>query len=127
MVLLHNLIFALLPILLACVTILTIALYHRRKHPSFTQVFNFKRSLWLALFGSVGTIALSYTGLALTPALFRFFHIPYEKLGFQDVTCIAFIMLIIIGAFCCILAAICCLWHLIAAIVSYVRAKQNKK
>jgi hypothetical protein len=122
--LLHNLIFALLPTLLVCVAILTIALYHRRKHPSVAPVFNFKRPFWLALFGSIGMIALSYTGLALTPTLFHFFHIPYEKLGFQDVTCIAFILLIIIGAFCCILAAICCLWRLIAAIFSYVRSKK---
>lgn len=125
MTLLHNLIFALLPILLICVTILTVAVYHWRKHPSFTPVFNFKRLFWLALFVSVGMVVLSYTGLALTPTIFHFFHIPYEKLGFQDVTCIAFILLIIIGAFCCVLASICCLWCLISAIFSYTHAKND--
>ena len=127
MAFLYSLFFTLLPTLLICVAISVALLYRRRKHPNLAVVFNFKRPFWLALFISLGMIVLGFIGLISTPTLFHFLHIHYEKLGLQDVTCMAFILLIFTGAFCCMASAIYCLWRLIAAILSYVRAKQNYK
>jgi len=125
MLLLYSLAWILLPALLVYIAILTIVFFHWRNHPSFAPVFNFKRPSWLALFISLGMIALGFVGATLVPALSHLLHIPYNKLGLQDVTCIAFILLMLAGAFCCLVSSICCLWHLIAAFFYYVRSKQN--
>lgn len=119
-----SLVLILTPILLASVAILIITLFHWRKHPAFAPVFNFKRPFWVALFISLGMIVLGFAGGALTRPLFHFLKIPYEKLGMQDLTSVAFGLLLLLGQFCSVVSSICCLWNLIAAIFYHIRTKQ---
>jgi len=95
-----------------------------RKKAGFIWALNFRRPFWLALSISTEMIALGFLGSKLTPIIFHVFHIRYEKLGSQDLISLAFGVLVFVGAACLIY---CCLWYLIAAILSSVRAKQNFK
>ena len=126
MLILYSLMLALLPKLLVCVAVLVIALYHWRRHPNFKPVFDFRRQFWLALFISIGIIALGFSGLAITTTFFPLLHIPYKKLGVQDEICIAFVIMMVSGVVCCTLSSACCLWHLIIAIQSYARARSSR-
>ena len=112
------LILILVPTLPMCVAILAIAFRHWRKHPSFINILNFKRSCWFTLFISIGMTALGIAGVAFIPTLvFKF-----DLLG---LSCLPFVALMFAGAGGCIASSIYCLWHLIAAFFSYVRTKQN--
>lgn len=116
----------LLPTLLACIVILTIALYHWRQHPNFKNVMNFKRPHWLALFVSLGVTAFSYVTIKLFPVLFQFFkisHDNYNGIGFLFL----FGLLTSVGLLASLLSSFFCLWHFIVAIFSYVHKTQNKK
>ena len=102
-----------------CVAILTIAFYHRRKHPCFVDVLNFKRPFWLVLFISIGMIALGFAGVAVINTCFFDYGDRFLLIG------LPFFLLILAGVFLCIVSSIRCLWYLIPAIVSYLKAKQN--
>jgi hypothetical protein len=123
-IIIHDLFFILVANTLICVAILIVALYHWRKHPSFINILNFKRPCWLTLFISLGMIILGFVCGELVSLLFHLFHIHYDPKGFIY---LPFILLIFLGGLCCMVSSICCLWYLIAAIFSYVRAKQNGK
>jgi hypothetical protein len=117
MAFLYSLFLILLPILLACVVILGIVLYRWRRHPSFAPVFNFKQPFWLALFISLGMIALGFAGAELALAL---------KLDPKGLSCIPFLLFMLLGAFCCEVSSAFCIWRLLAAILSYVHSRQPK-
>ena len=85
-------------------------------------MLNFKRPFWLVLFASIEMIAVGFLGTKLTPKIFQLFRIPYEKLGLQDLISMAFALLVFVGGACCI---VCCLWCLIASILSCFRANQD--
>ncbi len=105
-------------ILLVCVTVLTIVLFPWRKHPSLAPVFNFKSASWIALFVSIGIILLGFIGGELVSLLF-----PDPK----GLSCVPFLLVMLVGVFCSLVSLILCLWTFVAAILSYVRTRQNKK
>jgi hypothetical protein len=110
-----------------CIAIVTITVSPFRKQPGFVPLFNFKRPIWLALFISVGMVVVGLCGAMLTPRLFRFWGIPYEKLGSQDIATIGFTLLMPFGALCSVGCLVVWLRHLIIAIRLYSQAKQNRK
>jgi hypothetical protein len=65
---------------------------------------------------SIGTTASGYLGILLTPRLFCFLHIHYEKLGLQDILSIAFGLLTFFGILCCILFSTIYLLKIIVAV-----------
>ncbi|MEI7534038.1 MAG: hypothetical protein WCK57_06665 [Verrucomicrobiae bacterium] len=95
-----------------------------KKKTGSILVFKFKRPFWLAILIFIEMIAVGFLGTKLTPKVFNLFDIHYEKLGFQDLISVAFALLALVGEVCLIG---CCFWYLIAAILSYVRAKQISK
>jgi hypothetical protein len=109
------------------ISVSIIVLFRWRKHPSFAPLFNFKQPFWMAIFISFGMIVFGLSCAELTPLIFSLFHIHYEKLGIQDVTCLAFLFLVALGVFCLGVSCVACIWHLIGAILSYVHTRQPKQ
>jgi hypothetical protein len=85
---------------------------------------NFKRPCWLTLWISLTLIPVGYFGAAVTPAILRFLHISYDKLGLQDLTVIAFLFVMGIGFFGTILSAV---WCLFSTIFTLLRSKKAKE
>jgi hypothetical protein len=70
---------------------------------------------------SVLSVPLAYVCGTFTPTVFRFCGIHYEKLGSQDLLCLAFALMYIAGY---IGMAISAIWCLIDAILRYVHTHQ---
>jgi hypothetical protein len=68
--------------------------------------------------------ALGYGGAIATPTVFHFFHIPYEKLGLQDLIVICFALMVSIGFYG---AAIAAIWCLFSAVFTILRSERMKK
>jgi hypothetical protein len=92
--------------------LVTIALFHWRKHPRFEGVFNFNRPLWVAFFISLGIVAFGFIGgYGIAPVL-----------GFNDewgLMGLACAILIFAGAFSCFVSSVRFSWCLIAAIIHH--------
>jgi hypothetical protein len=85
---------------------------------------NFKRPCWKTLFIALALIPLGYAGAKLTPAVFHFFHIHYNKLGPQDLITLMFALIAGVGFYVAIIAAI---WCLFIAVFLIPRSEKMKK
>ncbi len=85
---------------------------------------NFKRPCWFILLGLLALAGLGYGGMVATPAVFHFFHSHYEKLGSQDLIVIGFGVMMGIGFYGAMIAAI---WCLFSAVFTILRSERMKK
>ncbi len=85
---------------------------------------NFKRPCWFILFGLLVMAALGYSGMVATPAVFHFAHGHNEKLGTQDLIVIGFGLLMGIGVYGAVIAAI---WCLFSAVFTILRSERVQK
>ena len=85
---------------------------------------NFKRLCWFTLFGLLALAGLGCGGMVATPAVFHFFHSHYEKLGPQDLIIIGFGVMMAIGVYGAVIAAI---WCLFSAVFTILRSERIKK
>jgi hypothetical protein len=85
---------------------------------------NFKRPCWLILLGLLAMIALGYGGMVATPAVFHFLHIHYDKLGPQDLIIVGFGLMMVIGVYGAVIAAV---WCLFSAVFTILRSERMKK
>ena len=84
---------------------------------------NLKRPCWFILLGLLALAGLGYGGMVATPAVFHFFHSHYEKLGSQDLIVIGFGVMMGIGFYGAMIAAI---WCLFSAVFSLLRPRHPK-
>lgn len=84
----------------------------------------FKRPCWLVLVTSIVLIPLGYFGQKATPSLFRLLHIPYSKLGPEDLVCLGFVLIAILGTIGYVVSSV---WCLIDVVVLYSRAHRGRQ
>jgi hypothetical protein len=85
---------------------------------------NFKRPCWFILLSLLALAGLGYGGMVATPAVFHFFHSQNEKLGPQDLIVIGFGVMMVIGFYGAVIAAI---WCLFSAVFTILRSDRMKK